>query len=319
MALPRRALAAASALALCLLAAGCNTARPAYLSQGNFALEGQDAKLAAYNVAFGAVIGGVGALVNGSGDDAPALRRLARGAGWGAAGGAVVYGGKWLTGEILRSGSLAYGLPARLVHDAGVSVVENAAHDRPPLDRFASHLGFVRVDVRPASGDVRARLLPFSAAAFALMLADDNLDFALGRSLAYGTPLFISDGDGEHPIFDLTGGSQYAFLSTVSLTDGSGDGEVSRTTAAHELVHVLQHHEFVRYEAALRAPLDGPLRRSAAYQAVSRWVYLDSPVAHAVAYFPVEGGALGGGCYFNNWYELEAQAFAARRQQGVCP
>ena len=311
---PQRDLTLACLLALGALTAGCaTTTNPSFPRPGTEVPGGQDVKLAAYNVAFGAVVGGVGALVNG--DDDPPLRRFARGAGWGAAGGSVAYTGKWLTGEIGRSESLAFGLPARLVHDAGLSVIENAAHDRPPLDRFASHLGFVRLDVRPASGEIQARLLPLNALAFGLMLADGDTDFELGRSLVYGTPVFTGDGRRRSPI---VGGARrgYALLSSVYLSREASD---FYPLAGHELVHALQHHEFVRAEAALRVRLDAPLRRSPAYRAVSKWVYLDSPALQAFAYFPVEGGAIDAPCYYNNWLEREAEAFGERRAVGTCP
>jgi hypothetical protein len=302
-------------IALGLLAAGCaTTANPSTFRQGAEAPPGQNVKLAAYNIAFGAVVGGVGALANGEED--PPLRRFARGAGWGAAGGSVSYAGKWLTGEIGASESLAYGLPARLVHDAGLSVVENAAHGRLPLDRFASHVGFVRVDVRPASGEVQVRLLPLSAAAFGIMLAQREHRWDVGRSLVYGTPLFLGDERLEHPVFDLGFSAQgYALLSAVYLSRSADD---FYSLAGHELVHVLQHHEFVRAEAALRAPLDGPLRQSVTYRAVSRWIYLDGPAMHWLAYFPVGGGARDFPCYYNNWFEREAEAFGYRRPVETC-
>jgi hypothetical protein len=312
-AIGRGRVAGAASLGLCLLSAGCATTRnPAPQVAGRQAPSNQDAKLAAYNVAFGAAVGGFGALVNGA--DGPPLRRFLRGAGWGAAGGTVSYSGKWLAGEITRSEQLAYGLPVRLVQDVGLSVVENAAHDRPPLDRLATHFAFVRVDVRPRSGDVRARLLPFSAAAFGLMLARDEHDLALGRSLVYGAPLFVGNGRARSPLFrePATG---FALLNTVYLDRRASD---FHSLAAHELLHVMQHQEFVRAEAVFRAPLDRPLRRSAAYRALSRWVYLDLPALNWLAYFPIAGGRRDDRCYFNNWLEREAEAFATRSAVGIC-
>ena len=85
-------------------------------------------------------------------------------------------------------------------------------------------------------------------------------------------------------------------------------------TAAHELVHVLQFSEITRYEAALRAPLEG--RWS---QDLGRWVYLDSIALTALAYYGVEGGDIDAPCKYDNWFEREAEAFGDRRAVGVCP
>ena len=266
---------------------------------------GQDVKLVAYNVAFGAVVGGVGALLNGDGRPVP---RAARGAAWGALGGTIAYTGKWTAGAVSAREQLAYGLPARLVHDIGASVVENAAHGRPPLDRFSTHLGVVRVDVRPATGSVQARLLPFNALVVAVIAADPDVNLDLGRSLALGTPFFTGDSRDDAPILDSPSNGR-AILSSVFVA--RSDLEF-HDTAAHELIHAMQHHEFTRYEATLRAPLGSS-------KGLGSWVYLDSPALQYLTYYAVEGGAIDAPCKYDNWIEREAEAFASRRAVGVCP
>ena len=308
------------ALTLLLAAplAGCaTTTNPVPLPDGTEAPPAQDAKLVAYNVALGAVAGGLGALLNG--EDEGALRRTARGAGWGAVGGAVGYAGKWQAGEVAEHGTLAYALPARLLHDVGASITENAAHGRPPLDRFASHLGPIRVEVRPRTGAVRARVMPLAAAAFGVILADGRNRLDVRRSLAYGSPVFMTDT--VRPPFGGEAGrfSGYFVQGSVLIQRRADPVGFRYDTAAHELVHLLQLSEWVRIEAALRAPADRLLRRSAAYRGLARWVYLDSPALFAFGYEGLEGGARPFPCYYNNGFEREAEAFAERRPVGTCP
>lgn len=301
--------------ALVILSTGCVTTSNAPNARpGTEVPPGQDAKLVAYNVALGAVAGGLGALINGEKDSA--LRRFARGAGWGAAGGSIAYLGKWQAGEIDERENLAHALPARLLHDVGASVIENAAHDLHPLDRFATTLGVIRVDVRPRSGAVQARLLPVATLAFGYLLLDGTHNLDLGRSLACGGPLFTADE--IRPPFGESGRfAGYVFFGSV-IVRRQDDG-VDYDIAAHELVHVAQLNEMARIESAFRAPLDAPLRASATYRGLARYVYLDSPALFVLGYYGVSGGVNSSECYFNNWFEREAEAFGERRPLGVCP
>ena len=308
-----RPCASVALLALSLTLAGCTTTSGTVDDwPGRVTPPRQDLKLAAYNVGFGAVVGGGGALINGR--DGRPLRRFARGAGFGALGGGVVYGGKWMAGQVSASETLAWGTPALLVHETGASIIENAALNRPPLDRLTMLAGFVRVDVRPATGAVQVRLMPVNALGFALMLRENR--FAPGRTLLYGTPVFLGDGKGGAPLGIGEGPfTGFAFLNTVYL---NREDEEFHDTAAHELVHVMQHREYLRM-AALYAPLDAPLQRWSLYRTLFRWIYLDNFAMYEVIYYGIEGGPAGYLCYFDNWFEREAEAFGSRRAVGVCP
>lgn len=272
----------------------------------------QDARLFAYNVALGAAVGGVGAaLREGEGSR---LARLWRGAAGGAAGGAVMYGGKRLAHRVLSEQRMTAAWPAILVHAAGTSLVENASRGTPLAPRYLLHTGFVRWEAEPSG--LRARVLPFGAIIFGAMLARRPLD--LGRSLAFGTPVFVQRGSIERPFGDEPGGAfaGLAVLSTILLDTDRADADFYET-AAHELVHVMQYHEYLRL-AAFHAPLSRRFRRVGWVDAAARYVYLDVFLYQSAAYYLVGGGTRPIPCYFNNPLEYEAEAFATRRAVPWC-
>ncbi|MEM1054321.1 MAG: hypothetical protein AAGI52_02245 [Bacteroidota bacterium] len=297
-------------LLLALTLTGCGTVRQ---PDGRLEIASrQDAELMAYNVGFGAVVGAVGAAING--DRGTVWERAGRGALVGAAGGTGLYAGKWMTGQIYADESLAWGWPALLVHETGASVVENAALDRPPLSRLSLHAGIVRLDVRPLTREVKARLLPLNTLAVGLMLADHRLDLA--RTAALGTPIFSGEEGSGGPLGVVDPPRSFALLNSVYLQESPSD-ERWYYLVAHEMVHVLQHREYLR-AGTLHARLDDPLQDSGLYRSLSEWIYLDNPAAMGVGYVLIEGIPDGyQGCYFDNWYEHEADAFA-RRERVPC-
>ncbi|MEM0961081.1 MAG: hypothetical protein AAGK21_00915 [Bacteroidota bacterium] len=146
---------------------------------------------------------------------------------------------------------------------------------------------------------------------FGLILAQRDSELALGRSLLFGAPLFSGDGRESVPFGGASNGR--AILGSVFVRR---DDDEFYDTAAHELVHVMQHHELTRAETSLRAPLDPS---PAVESGLERWVYLDSPLLMGLAYYAVEGGDIDAPCKYDNWLEREAEAFASRRPVGVCP
>lgn len=269
--------------------------------------EAQQAKMVVYNVLLGAGIGGLGAVLNG--DEGAWHARFARGAAGGAFGGAVWYGSKRMTQLMDSEGSLAYALPASILHEAGGSIVENAALDDPLFGRFSAHTGFVRWEWEPGA-KVRAKVLPFEAAAFGIMAARHKLD--VGRSLLFTTPVFTGP---ERVPYPLAGGrltDGFAFLGEMYLVD-----DAENQLAAHELVHVFQVREMHR-TMALHTPLARPLAETGWGEAVGNYVHVDSPHVIAFVYLVIEGGNQSALCYFNNWLEREAETLSSGEDVRIC-
>lgn len=302
--------------ALCVVALALGVALPASGQEPLQRLErlvvpeAQQAKLLAYNVALGAAIGGIGAVLNGRAED-PWEQRLLRGSLGGAAGGAVLYTGKRMTHLMTGAGPIESGLLAIAVHEVGGSVVENAARDVALLDRLTLHTGPVRWEWEPRGG-VRARAMPLNIIATLILASRYRLD--VRSSLATATPIFTGSGPEPYPIFG--GGDQvgFAFLNTSYLF---ADGADVPDLLAHELVHILQYREFMR-TTALHVPLAKSLEDEGWYDTLSRYVYFDNVHVQAFGYQVVAGGARDARCYFNNWFEREAETLSENTDIAVC-
>lgn len=159
----------------------------------------------------------------------------------GAAGGALIYGGKRIAVE--RWGGA--GVLGRQVAAVGSSVVWNASAGRGPLDRVMLPLGPVRVYVLPDAGwKVSPKLDLASAVATVMFATEAGAEFDLGESVSAGAPVFRR----KVPYWELGwDGRQAAGAVSVWTRDDDdlvpAEVEVMRSVLAHERVHVIQYDQ----------------------------------------------------------------------------
>jgi hypothetical protein len=155
----------------------------------------------------------------------------------GAAGGAVVYGGKRIAAE--RFGGA--GLVGRQVAAVGASMTRNAGEGRTVLQQVALPLGptwlYLQADVPRVR--LRADVVALGWLVYALREPELRLD--AGMSLSAGAPVFLADGR----LITMHGDSLHASGVTepglVMLSDVPEFGrEYARRTFGHERIHVLQ-------------------------------------------------------------------------------
>jgi len=150
----------------------------------------------------------------------------------GLAGGAVVFGGKWMAAKRF-DGS---GLLGRHLAATGTSVVRNAAEARPALSVARLPVGPLRVAVGNPGEAPRMTVNLGDVGLLAYAVADGDLKVDWGHTLSAGAPVFVSTGPGA------LGGSR----GTLGVAAGTqvhlnGRAPVNRrTTLGHEMVHVIQ-------------------------------------------------------------------------------
>lgn len=157
----------------------------------------------------------------------------------GALGGSISYGGKRLAAQSFAGA----GLLGREVAAVGSSVIRNAGDGRGTLERIALPLGPVRLYLSQAPGERRAHLrvelMTLFWAAYAAATAE--LEWDASGSLSAGTPVFRAPDRLVRFAGDSTDTGGLALGGTILLSDFAGVN--TRTTFAHERVHVLQYDQ----------------------------------------------------------------------------
>lgn len=180
----------------------------------------------------------------------------------GAAGGAVNFAGKRLSGEHW----FGAGFLGREVAAVGASMVLNASEGRAPLELLVLPAGPVRVHLRPGE-PAAARLKLDVAAMGALLLMGRDAERLDGRStLSAATPVFtMGDGTARHAGRHVAG--------VIELRPAADESRAA--TLAHEQVHVLQSDFF---STIVSLPLESALFRRLGLERMTR--HLDFGAHH---------------------------------------
>ena len=203
------------------------TATPSSAQISEDARQTSDSRIAAVNVALGALTAGT--------LSAARHKSFWKGFARGGAGGAVVYAGKRLIGE----GNPSSWWAGRQLAALGSSEVASAAEGLPFLQRIVIPVGPVRLHVdRLAKRKVTPKLDLSSAIATVIIASRDRTRLAINESLATGAIVFVV------PETSGTVGTHTA--GVVSLSELVPDGKfpplpTKRGVISHELIHAVQY------------------------------------------------------------------------------
>jgi len=265
-----------------------------------------DLKLLAYNVSFGGLTAGIGAIINKS-KDTPAPKAFLNGFYQGCLGGALQYGGKKLTYQIVKHENYWYGWPAKLVHTAGVSIVENAALNRPFGRYWNLDLGPLRFDFAFTTEDNPFRVR------FSVMILYDIIMAGIQpnssyvdweKSLKTGTLVFFTNsilfGYNKQGVVGIaySRSLMYSRMYTHMAND-------IHKNVAHELTHLFQGREHLVFNAWLN-----PLASKASpglKNIFQNYIYIEPPYFSLFYYMQ---GYHSRENYYRNFYEYEAEWFA---------
>lgn len=171
------------------------------------------------NMAIGGLTGGIGNSARG--------KSFWRGFALGAGGGAVVYGGKRISG-----GGFSYaGLVGRQTSALGTSIVANAAASRGAFQLLVVPIGPTRLYLNRAPGESSRFKIDLPATIAALYLGfREGAELDLNRSASAGALVFVQESG------ELSAGTE--FVGVIRLREGYPD--LMNRAQAHEQVHVSQ-------------------------------------------------------------------------------
>ena len=272
--------------------------------QDKFVFDKQEASLITYNLAFGAVTAGIGAAINKSKTE-NWKEAFLRGLWQGSIGGALHYSGKKTLYLINRNQNNLYAWPAKLIHAAGNSIVENAARNQAFLKNWNINIGLFRFDFSvPEIKKFKIRLLP--SALNGIYLGSKEGKFNLKTSLALGTIVFDADGTFSQ-LYGFTSSKNYGRAFTISPFRPVNTNR--EYVLAYNLVYTFQFDEYQIFNSYFK-PFETKIDRKGLKTIFEKYVYLDVPYFWPAYNISTNISNID---YRYNFYWFEAVRFATNR------
>ena len=211
--------------------------------------------------------------------------------------------GKNLTYQIYAQERYAYAWPAHLVHAAGASIVQNAASNRNFWEHWHINLWLLRLDYDLPDRHFQARVFPSGIGGYLSLRRKGKMNWL--RSLKTGFNFIVVENTDYY-------GRAWATTMVVGLDESVYPDISSYEITTHEVMHLLQQEGFV-YINPLFNKVDAKWQEDSDwYKALSRFIYFDFNGLYFLAAYDWIGGGKYRSCYWDNFFEKEAEHYATR-------
>jgi hypothetical protein len=262
----------------------------------------QEQTVFVYNIAFGGISSGIGAIINRP-KEVNWKKAFLKGFWQGDIGGLLNYTGKKTLYLVNKNQKDIYAWPAKLLHAAGNSIMENAAMYEPFLQNWNIDYGLLRFDFSfGKQRKFKVRLLP--EAVVATILAAKYGRFDLTTSLRTGEIIFKADKELVLPNTPIASG--VTFGRAIVYVDAPQSYYTKGRIISHEIVHRFQYNEYQIFNTWLN-PVAKKIKSKSLQTIFSKYVYPDIPYFF-VPYYII--GLHAGPHIYRNFYEFEAKRFA---------
>lgn len=248
-----------------------------------------------YNIAIGASVSSIGALINKDKGEKP-MPVIVKGIWQGALGGYITFESKRLIEPAYKHDDWKLFWASKILNSAGTSIKENAALNRDFWVQWNMHIGFLRLELHNRDNfKFGAKALPI--ASYYTLLAIIHTDFEPQQSLKIGHLVFSSDD----PRFEATNTAGVVFPGIMVLRRGY---ETHSQLQAHEIIHLYQQNDFSIFNANYSKAIKGLSKSSPFVDKLSRYIYPDLSIYVQLAVYEFERRTSV--YYYDNFLEHEA-------------
>ncbi len=263
----------------------------------------QEQQVFVYNIGLGGISSGIGALINKP-KNTNWKKTFIKAFWQGSIGGLLNYTSKKTLYLNNLNQNTNYFWPAKILHSAGCSIMENAALNEPFLQNWNIDYGPFRFDFSIKSKKkFKVRFLPTSI--YALVAVSKYGKFDLKYTLKTGNIVFSSNDLIRFP----NGGTENGLSFGRAIVFVNNSQNNIYKLLAHEIVHQFQYSESQIINTWLK-PVGMKIKSKSIQNIFTKYVYADIPY-HFLNYYLA--GYHPSPHYFRNFYEFEAERFSTNK------
>ncbi len=245
-----------------------------------------------FNIGFGGVVAGVGAVINKTPNQKTGKQFL-KGFTQGALGGYLLFESKRMIGRFAKTGNYAYVWPSKLVNSAGASIIENAAANNGFLEQWHFNFGFTRFEMRiKDSLNFQCKIMPFALRGviegFVKGKLDVNQTLKTGSFIFTDSNLYVKRG-----IYGLA-------VANAIIYNKNNDFSSNELTIGHELIHAFQYENYSGFNTYLEKPKQKLSKKRSWIRKYEKLVYTDFNYLTFITLYNLNQN------YDKNLYEKEA-------------
>ncbi|MGF1554623.1 hypothetical protein [Paucihalobacter sp.] len=265
--------------------------------------QSNDVEAGLANIGLGAVVGGLGAIINKKPEEKTGKVFL-KGLYQGAFGGYLVFESKRLIGKFAETENYAFVWPSKLINSAGTSIIENAALNTNFWEVWHLNIGFNRLQFYTKDKfKVDYRIMPFSLGAAVYGFTQGNLDFR--TSLKTGNFVFINNRMTTNRDGFVIDGMTAANVIFYRIEETSMLSK--NQIVAHEIIHVYQYESL----SGVNTFLDKPTKK---FNSNYKWLNSYHKIFYTDFNFLLDGTlAVINPNFETNFLEREARYFVNNR------
>ncbi|MDT0676893.1 hypothetical protein [Autumnicola musiva] len=231
---------------------------------------------------------------------------LLQGMSKGVVGGYLVYESKNLVGRIAAEENLIYSWPAKVLNSAGISIIENAALNKPIWSQYNLNIGFNRLEFHFEDG-FKFKYQIYPAALIGTAYATQRGKFELERTLKSGVFMFSERETGT----TSTGSQSLGYAVGTAIMIKTSELENYRTIS-HEIIHVYQYHDYNFINSYMQPVFSYFNENYKFFNFLDKIFYYDVQQPFRILLYQIE--ANNADTYYDNFIEHEANFYSTKHQ-----